>query len=76
MGVIETTYDLSRDLTIIKAVGKMEADDFRQWTATYCSGTVTSLHLWDISDADVSQFTLDNIEEDAKEWLGIQNGRK
>ena len=43
----------------------METDDFRRWTETYYAGTVTSLHLWDISDADVSQFTFENIEDDA-----------
>jgi len=57
----------------------MEADDFRQWTATYYAGTVTSLHLWDISEADVSHFTLENIEEDAyctKQVSGMRKGGK
>ena len=55
---------MSKDLTVIRAVGKMEADDFRQWTTDYYSGAVTLLHLWDVSGADLSDLTVEDIEED------------
>ena len=34
------------------------------------------MHLWDISNADVSQFTLDNIEEDAHCTKQVSDMRK
>jgi hypothetical protein len=39
----------------------MEADDFRQWTANYYSGAVTRLHLWDVTCADLSRITVEDI---------------
>ena len=42
----------------------MEADDFRQWTAAYYAGVVTHLHLWDVTCADLSRMTVEDIEED------------
>jgi pyruvate formate-lyase activating enzyme-like uncharacterized protein len=67
MGTIETKYDLTKDLTIIKATGKMKADDFHEWTANYYSGdNVTSLHLWDVTEADLSEIRIGDIQEDAK----------
>ena len=45
MGTIETTYDLTKDLTIVKAAGKMKAGDFQDWRANYYKGTVTKIRI-------------------------------
>jgi hypothetical protein len=62
MGTIKTTYDLSRDLTIAKATGKMTADDHREWIKQYYDGaTVTSRILWDVREADFSEISREDI---------------
>jgi hypothetical protein len=33
LGLKETTHDTDRNLTIVKATGKMMAADFHNWTA-------------------------------------------
>ena len=76
IGTIETTFDLSRDLTVIRAVGLMEADDFRQWTAAYYSGVVTRLHLWDVTCADLSRMTVADIEEDIMVTQNVAEKRR
>lgn len=79
MGTIETQFDLPQDLTIIKARGKMKADDFHEWTAKYYAGTVTLLHLWDVRKADLSEITIGDIQEDAKRTMhfaGMREGGK
>ncbi len=55
MGTIETTYDLTKDLTVVKATGKMAEDDFREWRTSYYAGEPTKLILWDISETDLSE---------------------
>ena len=76
MGTIETTYDLTRDLTVVKATGKMEAADFRAWTARYYRGTITKLVLWDIVQADLSALKTDDIRDDAKQTKDLADIRK
>lgn len=76
MGTIETTYDLTRDLTVVKATGKMEAADFRVWTAQYYRGTITKLVLWDIAQADLSALKTDDIRDDAKQTKDLADIRK
>jgi hypothetical protein len=52
MGTIETKYDLSRDLTLVKATGTMTADDHRARIKKFNDDTtVTSLILWDVTGA-------------------------
>ena len=63
MGTIETSYDLTRDLTIVKAFGKMTAEDHRKWVKRYYTGNnVTQLILWDVTEADYSEITNQNIQ--------------
>ena len=81
MGNIETSYDLSRDLTIAKATGKMNADDHRQWVKRfYGEGTVTSLILWDVREADYSEISTKDILEHVQETkaliANVQRGGK
>jgi ferritin-like protein len=76
MGKIETKYDLTKALTIIKAVGKMKADDFHEWTANYYNGTVTSLALWDLTEADLSEIQTEDLRNDAEHTKALAERRK
>lgn len=76
MGVIETTYDLVQNLTIIRAVGKMEPGDFREWTARYYTGTVTLHTLWDLTQADLSAIQADDLRNDAAHTKDLADVRK
>lgn len=54
MGTIETIIDQSRDLTLVRATGKVTAHDFHEWIADYDAGTVTRLMVWDLAHTDMS----------------------
>ena len=75
MGQIETTFDLTKDLTVAKATGRMTADDFRKWTSSYYNGTVTAFVLWDISEADLSDLATTDLEDDALHTKNLANAR-
>ena len=78
MGTIETTYDLSKDLTVATATGRMTADDHRTWIKKYYDGaTITALILWDVREADFSAISNQDILEHVKETKQlIANARK
>ena len=61
MGTIETKIDQSRDLTTVKATGKMVRDDFRKWRMGYYSGKTTLKMIWDVSDADLSEIESEDV---------------
>jgi len=79
MGRIKTTYDLSKDLTVAKAIGKMKADNFRKWNETYYAGRVTSNCLWDLTDANLSEINTGTLRDEAtvtKNLAGKREGGK
>lgn len=76
MGTIETTFDIAKELTVVTATGKMQADDFREWTARYYRGTVTRLVLWNIVQADLSELKSDDIRNDAKHTKDLADIRR
>jgi hypothetical protein len=76
MGAIKTEYDLTNDLTIITAVGRMKPADFQEWTATYYAGTVTSLALWDLTQADLSEIHTEDLLNDAAHTKSVADIRK
>jgi len=76
MGSIETKYDLARDLTLIIATGVMKAADFQEWTDRYYEGRVTSLCLWDLTQADLSAIKTDDLINDAKNTKSLADVRK
>ncbi len=79
MGTIETTFYLDKNLTVFKAQGKLIRNDFKEWRTNYYAGTVTSLHLWDLYDADLSEITADLIQLDTqrtKQIAGMRAGGK
>ena len=76
MGTIETKFDRSKDLTIVKAVGKMTADDFREWNEGYYPGDVTLNCLWDLTQADLSEINTGNLRDDATLTKSLCDKRK
>lgn len=76
MGQLETTFDFAKDLTVIKATGKMAADDFHKWTAKYYHGTVTAFVLWDITGTDLSDLQAADLREDARHTKDLAAMRK
>ncbi len=79
MGTFETTFERGRDLTRIKVVGKVTADDFHKWTATYYAGPTTLLNLWDLREADLSHIGSDDLIDDAersKKFGHVRQGGK
>ena len=69
MGTFETTYDESKDLTTVKVTGKVSEDDFWKWVGDFYSGTVTSLVLWDLVQADMSDLVSGTTNGDIKEHV-------
>jgi len=67
MGSLKTTHDLAKELTIVKAQGKMTAKDFMNWLNKYYLGKVTPLILWDLTAADVTNILARELRELAKE---------
>lgn len=76
MGTLETTYDLERDLTIVTATGKLTANDFHQWTASYYADQTTLLNLWDLSGADLSDIQSEDLLEDTERSKKLADLRK
>ena len=66
MGTISTTINLDKNLTVVKATGKMTAEDFLQWMEEYYAGSVTLFILWDICEADVSDIRTEDIVNGAQ----------
>ena len=76
MGTIQTTHDPSRDLTIIKTVGRMKPTEFRKWIADYYSGKVTLLVLWDLTEADFSEIQTGHLRDFAAQTKPLAEARK
>lgn len=71
MGFIKTTYDLPKDLTVVRATGGLTANDFITWGAKYTSRTATALILWDLLGADLCKMSSDEIRLIATRKKGI-----
>lgn len=71
MGSIKTTYDLSKDLTLVIATGGLTANDFITWGSKHTSGTATALTLWDLLGADLCKISSDEIRLIATRTKGI-----
>jgi hypothetical protein len=76
MGSINTTYDLPKDLTLVRAKGGITVKDFITWGAKYTTGTVTALVLWDLLGADLCNLSSDEIRMIATRAKGIAYVRK
>lgn len=61
MGIIETTCDQPWGLTTFKAVGVMVATDFFDCLKSYYEAGPPPLALWDLSEAELSGLTSDEI---------------
>lgn len=69
MGTFETTYDPSRNLTTVKVSGLVTEDDFWRWVGDFYAGPVTSLVLWDLVQADLSDMVPAITDEDISEHV-------
>ena len=76
MGSIETTYVLENDLSVVKAVGRISEADFQEWAQDFYSGQVTADILWDLTAADLSTITNDDIQEIARRAGAFSSKRK
>ena len=63
METIKTTQDRIADLTTITARGKITATTLMKWISGYYAGTVTNFHLWDFTEADLSEITLEESRQ-------------
>ena len=61
MDAIEIKFDLTEDFTKFKVVGKINAKGIHEWIAGHYAGTVTLRHLWDLTQADLSDISTDDI---------------
>ena len=76
MGIISATYDTEKDLTIVTAEGVITADDLLDWGNNYYEGQITSLILWDVTDADLSKLQADQLSEIAEHMSRISGARR
>ena len=76
MGSISATYDLEKDLTIVTASGTITADVLRDWAVNYYKGQITSLILWDVTKADLSDIQGDQLMKIAEAIRPISEVRQ
>ena len=76
MEAIETTYDFSRDLTLVTARGGLTAEHFLDWVTEYYHDQVTTLILWNLTDADLSDLRTDEISLIALQTKNVMNALK
>ena len=76
MEAIETTFDLPRDLTLVKASGVLTAEHFLDWAEKYYRDQVTTLILWNLNDADLSGLRTDEISLIARQTKEVWNTHK
>ncbi len=63
MGEIDTQIDPEGDLTIHTASGEISADEILDRIRSYYAGEVTSLVMWDLSDADLRSLTASDVQQ-------------
>ena len=76
MSKIETTYDQPQHLTTFKVVGKVRISDLYDCLDSYYAGGVTPLTLWDVTEADLSTITADEIHALAEYGRDLAEARK
>ena len=76
MGSITATFHSDKDLTLVKATGKMTADDFHDYMVKYYAGKTTLLILWDLTKAGLSGLTTDEVRKIAQSTMKISDVRK
>ena len=73
---IETTYDFTQDLTLFKVVGTMTAADFYDCLDSYYAKGFTPLTLWDLTQADLSKITAEEISALAQYCRNLAEARR
>lgn len=72
---INMIQDMQTDLTVISVRGEVKATALMAWIADYYSGTVTCLHLWDFTEADLSKISNDECRNITLEIKTRSNSR-
>ena len=76
MEAIETTIDCSRDLTLVKARGALQAGHFLDWVTKYYGNQATTRILWNLNDADLSGLHSDEICLIAQRTKAVSSARE
>ncbi len=76
MGTISAKYETENDLTIVTAEGTISAEDLLDWGSNYYEGQITSLILWDVTKADLSNLQGDKLREIAESMSRIAEARR
>ena len=79
MDKIQTLIDDSKNLTIFTLTGVVTLDDILKQVEKYYSGKTTLYAIWDISEADVSNISnedIANIAEFGLKFAGARRGGK
>ncbi len=76
MGNISAKYDTDKDLTIVTVEGVITADDLLDWGNSYYEGQITSLILWDVTNADLSGLQANQLQTIAESISRISEVRR
>ncbi len=61
MAINEWTFCPLRGLTVVRTSGNITTDDLSEWAVRFSMGAVTESVLWDITRADISKLSADEI---------------
>ena len=76
MGTISAKYDMEKDLTTVTVEGVVKADDLLNWGDYYYKGQITTLILWDVTNADFSALQANQLHEIAENISRISEVRR
>ena len=76
MGSINAITDKTQDLTIVTAAGQLTADDLIDWVTHYYAGDVTRFILWDLTQANLSAISFEEVEAHAKSFNRLADSRQ
>ncbi len=69
MAINEWTFCPLRGLTVVRTSGNITTDDLSEWAVRFRMGAVTESVLWDITRADISKLSADEICTDEQKTV-------
>ena len=75
MGSINAITDKTQNLTIVTATGQLTADDLINWVRHYYAGNVTRFILWDLTRANLSAISFEEVAAHAKSFNRLADSR-
>ena len=79
MSTIDTSIDISHQLTIQSVTGEVSSGEIANKIKTYYEGEPTKFILWDFSEALLNKITSSQVEDlvaMTKQYTGLRNGGK